>query len=162
MINGISVFSSYFLQRIPKWWIWLYYMTPTSWVMNGILTSQYGDMHMEFSAFGETKKISAFIEDYFGYGHDFLGVVAVVLLIYPVIVACLLAYLIWKLNFQRRWDIILLYNHYISCQHHLIKNNNRKCFSVMINTRSLQETSSILTLHLNICDSYYIYQFKST
>lgn len=70
--------------------------------MNGLFASQYGDVHTEISAFGEIKKVSAFVEDYFGYRHDFLGVVAMVLLFYPLILASLFAYLIGKLNFQTR------------------------------------------------------------
>ncbi|EEF43177.1 ATP-binding cassette transporter, putative [Ricinus communis] len=63
--------------RIPKWWIWLYYMCPTSWVLNGLLTSQFGDVNKEISAFGENKTVSAFLEDYFGFYHNLLGVVGV-------------------------------------------------------------------------------------
>ena len=59
------------MQSIPKWWIWMYYLSPTSWILNGLLTSQYGDMEKEIVAFGERKKVSDFVEDYFGfrYGH---------------------------------------------------------------------------------------------
>ncbi|XP_048225566.1 pleiotropic drug resistance protein 3 isoform X1 [Ricinus communis] len=88
--------------RIPKWWIWLYYMCPTSWVLNGMLTSQFGDIDKEISVFGETKTVSAFLEDYFGFHHNFLGVVGAVLVIFPFVFASLFAYFIGKLNFQRR------------------------------------------------------------
>ncbi|XP_050220402.1 pleiotropic drug resistance protein 3-like [Mercurialis annua] len=88
--------------RIPKWWKWLYYICPTSWMLKGMLTSQYGDVERKILVFGETKTVSAFLQDYFGYDHDFLGVVAAVLIIFPFVFASLFAYFIGKLNFQRR------------------------------------------------------------
>ena len=36
-----------FMQRIPMWWIWLYYICPTSWALEGMFTSQYGDLDKE-------------------------------------------------------------------------------------------------------------------
>jgi hypothetical protein len=67
-----------------------------------MFTSQYGDLDKEISVFGETKTASAFIEDYFGYRQDFLGVVGLVLIIIPIVIASLFTYFIGKLNFQRR------------------------------------------------------------
>ncbi|KAE9446705.1 hypothetical protein C3L33_21392, partial [Rhododendron williamsianum] len=55
-------------QQIPKWWIWMYYLAPTSWTLKGLLTSQYGDIEKEILVFGETKTVSAFLTDYFGIG----------------------------------------------------------------------------------------------
>ncbi|KAF6154956.1 hypothetical protein GIB67_018393 [Kingdonia uniflora] len=91
-----------FAQRIPGWWIWLYYLTPTSWTLNGLLTSQYGDLNQEIMAFGEMKSVANFLRDYFGFHHDRLGIVAIVLIAFPVVFASLFAYCIGKLNFQRR------------------------------------------------------------
>lgn len=92
----------FFLQQIPKWWIWLYYMTPTSWSMNGLLTSQYGDINKEVIVFGETKTVSAFLKDYFGFHHNQLALVAVVLIAFPIAFASIFAFCIGRLNFQRR------------------------------------------------------------
>ena len=67
-----------------------------------MLTSQYGDLAKEISVFGESKTVAAFLEDYFGYHHNLLGVVALVLIVFPLVFASLFAYFIGKLNFQRR------------------------------------------------------------
>lgn len=67
-----------------------------------MLTSQYGDIDKEMLAFGETKTVAAFLEDYFGFHREFLGIVAVVLLVFPVLFATLFAYVIGRVNFQRR------------------------------------------------------------
>ncbi|KAF8387703.1 hypothetical protein HHK36_026357 [Tetracentron sinense] len=91
-----------FAQQIPKWWVWCYWTCPTSWSLNGLLTSQYGDINKEIMVFGELKTVSSFLQDYYGFHHDRLGVVAVVLIAFPVIYASLFAYCIGRLNFQRR------------------------------------------------------------
>ena len=48
----------------------MYYLTPTSWSLNGMLTSQYGDINKEIVVFRETKAVVAFLEEYFGFHHD--------------------------------------------------------------------------------------------
>jgi hypothetical protein len=93
----------FYVQNIPKWWIWCYYLCPTSWSLNGFLTSQYGDIDKEISIFGELKTVSSFLQDYYGFRHDHLGIVAAVLAAFPVAFAFLFAYCIGKSNFQRRW-----------------------------------------------------------
>lgn len=100
----LNLFCGYFVPRpqIPKWWIWMYYLCPLSWALNGMLTSQYGDLNKEISAFAETKTVAAFLEDYYGFHHDFLDVTALLLIAFPIVFALLFAYCIGNLNFQRR------------------------------------------------------------
>ncbi|XP_024196912.1 pleiotropic drug resistance protein 3 isoform X1 [Rosa chinensis] len=100
----LNLFSGFIVPgpQIPKWWLWLYYLSPTSWALNGMLTSQYGDVQKEIVVFGETKTVAAFLEDYFGYHHNLLGLVGVVQLLFPIVFASLFAYFIGKLNFQKR------------------------------------------------------------
>ncbi|XP_044483312.1 pleiotropic drug resistance protein 3-like isoform X3 [Mangifera indica] len=99
-----NLFSGYIMPQphIPKWWVWLYYLIPSSWTLNALITSQYGDISQEINAFGKTTSLSSFIKDYFGFHHDRLAATGVVLLLYPVIFASLFAYLIGRLNFLRR------------------------------------------------------------
>lgn len=73
-----------------------------SWTLNGLFSSQYGDVQKEMMVFGETKSIASFLKDYFGFHHNLFGVVAGVLLAFPFIYATLFAYFIGKLNFQTR------------------------------------------------------------
>lgn len=98
----MCIFVVGILQRIPKWWIWLYYLTPTSWSLNGLLTSQYGDMKKEIDAFGEKKTVAEFLRDYFGYDYNQLPLVSVVLILFPVAFASIFILSMGKLNFQRR------------------------------------------------------------
>ncbi|KAL3515877.1 hypothetical protein ACH5RR_022779 [Cinchona calisaya] len=88
--------------QIPKWWIWCYYLVPTSWTLNGLLTSQYGDVDKKIEVFGETKTIAMFLRDYFGFRHNQLHIVGVLLILYPITFAILFACCISKLNFQKR------------------------------------------------------------
>ncbi|KAK1380412.1 ABC-2 and Plant PDR ABC-type transporter family protein [Heracleum sosnowskyi] len=100
----LNLFSGFLIPRpaIPKWWIWLYWITPSSWMLYGALTSQYGDNKEEITSFRKTEEVKSFLEDYYGYHYDFLGVVAVVVATFPLLAAFLFAYFISKLNFQRR------------------------------------------------------------
>ncbi|XP_072994199.1 pleiotropic drug resistance protein 3-like isoform X2 [Typha latifolia] len=99
-----NIFSGFIVPspQIPKWWIWFYYICPLSWVINGLFTSQYGDLQKEIMVLGETKSVASFLEDYFGFHHNRLGVVAVALLAFPLFFASLFAISIAKVNFQRR------------------------------------------------------------
>ncbi|KAF2606954.1 hypothetical protein F2Q68_00044521 [Brassica cretica] len=100
----VNLFAGFTIpkQKIPKWWIWMYYLSPTSWVLEGLLNSQYGDVDKQIIAFGETKRVSAFLEDYFGYRYDSLALVAFVLIAFPIVVASLFAFFMSKLNFQKK------------------------------------------------------------
>ncbi|KAJ4822692.1 hypothetical protein Tsubulata_024896 [Turnera subulata] len=102
--NLLSLFAGYIIPGpiIPKWWVWFYWISPTSWSLKGFFTPQYGDIGKEISAYGERKAISAFLRSYFGYNHDDLGLVAVVLLAFPAAFAITFAIGIAKLNFQKR------------------------------------------------------------
>ncbi|KAJ4977274.1 hypothetical protein NE237_002380 [Protea cynaroides] len=100
----LNLFSGYLMPKpeIPKWWLWLYYLCPTSWTLKGILTSQYGDSNKMILAFGEPETISSFLGGYLGYHYDQLGFVAMAVIAFPIAVALVFAYSLGKLNFQKR------------------------------------------------------------
>lgn len=75
---------------------------PSSWILNGLFTSQYGDIKKEIMIFGESKQIDTFLNDYFGFKQSRLPLVAIMLLVNLIIVGSLFAYCIGKLNFQKR------------------------------------------------------------
>lgn len=90
------------MQKIPKWWIWAYWISPTAWSLNGFITSQYGDIKKEIIVHGEPIAIGVFLESNYGYQYKYLPVVATVLLAFPFFFAAAFAYAISKLNFQKR------------------------------------------------------------
>lgn len=100
----LNLYSGFLMPepKMPKWWIWLYWICPTAWSLNGLLTSQYGDVHKEVSIFGKPQQISAFLEDFYNFRHDRLGLVAAVLILIPIMFAALFARSISRLNFQKR------------------------------------------------------------
>ncbi|XP_042498756.1 pleiotropic drug resistance protein 1-like [Macadamia integrifolia] len=96
-----NLFSGFIIPRtrIPVWWRWYYWICPVSWTMYGLLVAQFGDIKEKLES-GETVK--DFVQDYFGYKHDFLGVVAIVIVGFAVFFAFIFAFAIKILNFQRR------------------------------------------------------------
>ncbi|GLT73870.1 hypothetical protein SLA2020_457000 [Shorea laevis] len=100
----LNLFSGFLIPgpKIPKWWVWCYWICPTSWSLNGFLTAQYGDMDKEISVFGKLKTVSSFLQEYYGFHPDRLALVAVILMAFPLAYASIFSYCIGKLNFQRR------------------------------------------------------------
>ncbi|XP_052138981.1 ABC transporter G family member 49 isoform X3 [Oryza glaberrima] len=89
--------------QIPKWWIWLYYISPMSWTLNLLFTTQFGFADSSnILVFGETKPIAAFVRDYFGFHRELLPLSAIILAAYPVLFAILYGYSISRFNFQKR------------------------------------------------------------
>ncbi|CAI9101367.1 OLC1v1038673C1 [Oldenlandia corymbosa var. corymbosa] len=99
-----NLFAGFYVPRlrIPKWWTWLYYLIPSSWALNGLITSQFGDIQGEIEVFGQTTTPATFIKHYYGFDHNQLPLVAFMLILYPLTFALLFAYFIGRLNFQNR------------------------------------------------------------
>ncbi|KAH9666887.1 ABC transporter G family member 40 [Citrus sinensis] len=100
--NGLwNVFSGYIIPktRIPIWWRWYYWACPISWTLYGLVASQFGDKQDRLES-GET--VEQFLSSYFGFRHDFLGVVAAVVGALPVLFALIFAVGIKVFNFQKR------------------------------------------------------------
>ncbi|XVF72816.1 hypothetical protein PTKIN_Ptkin12aG0150900 [Pterospermum kingtungense] len=100
----MNLFSGFLVPQplLPKWWVWLYWILPTSWTLRGMLTSQFGDINKEIIAFGKRTSINAFLEVRYGFKHKDLPITAVVLIAYPIFFASVFTYFMAKLNFQRR------------------------------------------------------------
>lgn len=88
--------------QIPKWSIWLYRITPTSWTLNLFFTTQFVYEDKNIMVSGEIKSITSFVKDYFGFCRDLVPLAAVMLAVFPVLYGVLFACNISKLNFQRR------------------------------------------------------------
>ncbi|KAM6602199.1 hypothetical protein CsatA_021808 [Cannabis sativa] len=98
-----NLFSGFVVPRtrIPIWWRWYYWACPTAWTLYGLLVSQYGDVEDVMDAeTGETVK--QYLKSYFGYKHDFIGVVAMVNVFYGLLFGGIFALSIKVLNFQNR------------------------------------------------------------
>lgn len=65
-----------------------------------MVVSQYGDI--EDRLLDTDTTVKQYLDDYLGFQHDFLGVVAGVVVIFTVLFAFIFAYSIKAFNFQRR------------------------------------------------------------
>lgn len=62
--------------------------------------SQYGDLQNVMEDTGVT--VEQHLRDYFGFKHEFLGVIAAVVVAFPVLFGAIFAFSIKAFNFQRR------------------------------------------------------------
>ncbi|KAM5564596.1 pleiotropic drug resistance protein 1-like [Rosa sericea] len=96
-----NLFSGFVIppSRIPIWWKWYYWICPVAWTLYGMAASQFGDIKQRLET-GET--VDDFLTSYFGYRHDFLGIVAVVVVGFSLLFGFIFAYSIRAFNFQKR------------------------------------------------------------
>lgn len=78
---------------------------PSSWILNGLFTSQYGDIKKEIMIFGESKQIDTFLNDYFGFKQSRLPLVAIMLLVNLIIVGSLFCILYWKVKLPKKINV---------------------------------------------------------
>ncbi|GJM95872.1 hypothetical protein PR202_ga12655 [Eleusine coracana subsp. coracana] len=99
-----TLFSGFIIPapQLPKYWIWLYYASPTSWTLNTLLTSQYGNIEKEIKVFGETTSVAVFLHNYFGFHQDQLSLAAALLIAFPFVFIILFSLSVEKINFQKR------------------------------------------------------------
>ncbi|KAF7814222.1 ABC transporter G family member 36-like [Senna tora] len=99
-----NVFSGFFIPRpkIPKWWVWYYWICPVAWTVYGLIVSQYKDISTEISVGSDKVAINQYIQDQYGFKTDFMGPVAAVLITFTVFFAFMFAFCIKILNFQVR------------------------------------------------------------
>ncbi|TVU07859.1 hypothetical protein EJB05_41231 [Eragrostis curvula] len=100
-----NLFSGFFIPRprIPRWWIWYYWICPLAWTVYGLIVTQYGDLEEIITVPGQSNQtISYYVTHHFGYHRSFMPVVAPVLVLFAVFFAFMYAVCIKKLNFQQR------------------------------------------------------------
>ncbi|GAB4850133.1 transcription factor [Ancistrocladus abbreviatus] len=97
-----NLFSGFLIPRprIPVWWRWYYWICPVAWTLYGLIASQFGDVQHFIPEEGKT--VQEYIRHSLGIKHDFVGVVAGVIIAYVVVFAFIFAYCIKAFNFQRR------------------------------------------------------------
>eukprot|EP01018_Ginkgo_biloba_P002637 Gb_30093 [translate_table: standard] len=88
--------------RMPVWWRWYYWANPVSWTLYGLVASQLADVQTEMDTADGRQVVSRFVKSYFGMRHDFLGVVAAVMVCIPFVFALMFAFAIKLFNFQKR------------------------------------------------------------
>ncbi|TKY64446.1 ABC transporter G family member 40 [Spatholobus suberectus] len=101
-----NLFSGFFIPRpkIPKWWVWYYWICPVAWTVYGLIVSQYRDVedHLTVPGSNQNFTVKGYIEDHYGFKPDFMGPVAAVLVSFTVFFAFVFSFCIKALNFQTR------------------------------------------------------------
>ncbi|KAK7336924.1 hypothetical protein VNO77_17477 [Canavalia gladiata] len=99
-----NLFSGFIIPRpsIPVWWRWYSWANPVAWGLYGLVASQYGDIKQSIESSDGSTTVEGFLRSYFGFKHDFLGVVAAVIVAFPVVFALVFAISVKMFNFQRR------------------------------------------------------------
>ncbi|XP_022634879.1 pleiotropic drug resistance protein 1-like [Vigna radiata var. radiata] len=99
-----NIFSGFIVPRprIPVWWRWYSWANPISWSLYGLVASQYGDIKESIESTDGTTTVEGFVRSYFGFRHDFLGVVAAVMIAFTLVFAFVFAVSVKMFNFQRR------------------------------------------------------------
>ncbi|KAK1434146.1 hypothetical protein QVD17_11064 [Tagetes erecta] len=101
-----NIFSGFFIPRprIPKWWVWYYWICPLAWTVYGFIVSQYHDVENKIMVPGMTydPPFNSYIKDRYGYRLDFMGPVAAVLVGFCILFAFVYALCLRILNFQMR------------------------------------------------------------
>ncbi|KAK1608012.1 hypothetical protein QYE76_031685 [Lolium multiflorum] len=97
-----NLFSGFVIARptMPVWWRWYSWACPVSWTLYGLVASQFGDLTEPLQ--DTNVPINVFLEDFFGFHHDFLGIVAVAVAGFAVLFAVCFGLAIKVLNFQQR------------------------------------------------------------
>lgn len=87
-------------QRMPFWWRWYCWACPVSWTLYGLVASQFSDIKTPLESSSQT--VEEYVRVYLGYRHDFLGVVAAVVLGFTILFATTFAVSMKVFSFQRR------------------------------------------------------------
>ncbi|KAI9122006.1 hypothetical protein K1719_006695 [Acacia pycnantha] len=99
-----NLFSGFIVPRprIPFWWRWYCWINPVAWSLYGLVASQFGDVKDPIQSNGLGSTVEEFLRNYFGFKHDFVGVVAAVVVGFAVLFALIFAVSIKMFSFQRR------------------------------------------------------------
>lgn len=81
------------------WWRWFYWVCPVSWTLYGLIASQFADIKDPIEG---GVRVEQFVKAYYGVKHDFLGVVAAMIVGFTVLFAFIFAVSIRSFNFQKR------------------------------------------------------------
>ncbi|MED6142825.1 transcription factor [Stylosanthes scabra] len=99
-----NLFSGFLIPptRIPIWWRWYNLINPAAWSLYGLVASQYGDIKENTESNGIYVPVKDFLRSYYGFRHEFLGVVATIVVGFSLVFALIFAVFIKMINYQRR------------------------------------------------------------
>lgn len=89
---------------MPVYFAWYRYLNPIYWSLYGIIVSQLGDVGTLMTVGPDMPEVAVdqYLRDYFGYKHDFIGWVALILIGYGLTFAVIAVFALQFLKFQKR------------------------------------------------------------
>ncbi|XVF74664.1 hypothetical protein PTKIN_Ptkin13bG0129600 [Pterospermum kingtungense] len=99
-----NLFSGFIVPKpsMPAWWKWYYYICPVAWTIYGLVVSQFGDIQKNVQDRTPVQTVEQYLRDAYDFRHDYLGLVAAVILAFGVLFASIFIVAIKLFNFQRR------------------------------------------------------------
>jgi ABC-type multidrug transport system permease subunit len=101
-----NLFSGFliFRPKIPKWWVWYYWMCPVAWTLYGLIITQFGDVTTTVSPTGggTPMEVQAFLSSTLGFHRKLLGLAVAMPVVFTILFASVFAFGIKFLNFQQR------------------------------------------------------------
>ncbi|ONK76807.1 uncharacterized protein A4U43_C02F40 [Asparagus officinalis] len=73
--------------RIPKWWLWFYYLSPVSWTLRGIITSQLGDVETPLVGAGFKGSVKEYLKESLDYESGMTAISVVVLACFSLLLS---------------------------------------------------------------------------
>ncbi|XP_074295026.1 ABC transporter G family member 31-like [Silene latifolia] len=87
---------------IPKWWIWFNYIDPVAWTLQGLITSQLGDVESMIIEDKFRGTVKEFLKVYYDFGPGMIGISAAVLIGFCLLFCVAFMASIRYFNFQKR------------------------------------------------------------
>ncbi|XP_044471916.1 ABC transporter G family member 32-like isoform X2 [Mangifera indica] len=101
-----NLFSGFMIprKRMPVFWRWYYWANPVAWSLYGLLTSQFGDddKPVTLSDGIHSVPVKVLLKDVFGFRHDFLVFVGVMVVAFAAFFGFIFAFAIKAFKFQKR------------------------------------------------------------
>ncbi|KDD76344.1 ABC-2 type transporter, partial [Helicosporidium sp. ATCC 50920] len=105
-INQLWTFFNGFLipfDQIPHGWKWMNRISPTTWVLYGLVGSQLSDRDNPMIGLdGEVTTVGAFVTSYFGYEYSFIWWCVLIIFAYALAFRVMSVLFLKYVNFQRR------------------------------------------------------------
>ncbi|CAN0916650.1 ABC transporter G family member 31 [Linum grandiflorum] len=99
-----NLFSGFLIPKnsIPVWWRWYYYLCPISWSLQGIISSQLGNVESTITGPGFELTVKEYLKTNYDYGPDKVGISLAILLVFCFVFFATFALSVKVFNFQRR------------------------------------------------------------
>ncbi|CAI0544493.1 unnamed protein product, partial [Linum tenue] len=99
-----NLFSGFLIPKnsIPIWWRWFYYLCPISWTLQGIISSQLGNLESMITGPGFELTIKEYLKSNFDYGPEKVGISVAALIAFCFVFFATFAVSLKVLNFQKR------------------------------------------------------------